>query len=88
MHKPLQRPRDEAVVDEVVLFDVERWVTAFQVTRPVADDPMAQDQILRACRRTDRIGLNKGHRLESSFQACWFDEVPRDRKPPECIEGN
>jgi len=37
----MHRPRDEAIVDDDVLFDTESGVAALEVARAVAPDPLA-----------------------------------------------
>src|SRR5215211_313188 len=59
VHQRLQRPRNVTVVDEEVLFDIKSLVAAFKIAGMIIIDPVAQDQILRACRGTNRIRLHK-----------------------------
>ena len=66
VHQRLYGPRHEAVGDEEVLLDAELRVTAFEVACTVVLDAMAQDQVLSARRRTDRIGLHKAQPVEGT----------------------
>jgi hypothetical protein len=51
--------RQESIVDEEVLFDLEPRVTALELACPVVDHPVAQRQVLRARRCADRVGLHE-----------------------------
>src|SRR6185436_12550412 len=86
MHQRLQRARDVTVVDEEILFEIERCVKSFKITRPVILHAMPQNQILRACGGTNRIGLHKPHPLQGILERCWFREVSRDCKASQIVE--
>ena len=55
MHQLVMRARQEAVVDEEVLFQRQAGIPPFQVAGTIAGDAVAQGQVLCACRRPDRL---------------------------------
>jgi hypothetical protein len=57
MHQRQMFPRQDSVVDPRVLFDWQLRIASLEIAGPVIDDPMTQDQVLRARRRADRVGL-------------------------------
>jgi hypothetical protein len=67
MHERLNLCGHETVVDEKIFVDTKLGVTAFQITGAVVLHAMAQDQILGAGGRADRVGLHKSHSVESTF---------------------
>ena len=58
------RARQEAVVDEEVLFQRQAWLSPFQITGAIAGDAMPQRKVLRARRRPDRVGLHEAQPLD------------------------
>src|SRR5204862_1700896 len=68
VHQTVDAARHEAVVDEDVLFDVERVIQALEIPGAVAGDAMAQREGLRARRRANRICLHEAERVEGSRQ--------------------
>jgi hypothetical protein len=86
MHQRVQVAGDEAVVDEDVLFDVERGVSSIQVACFVAGDAMAKREVLCAGWRTDRIRLDEPESLESVFQRPGREQAARDGKFAESIQ--
>ncbi|KAG1302569.1 hypothetical protein G6F62_015876 [Rhizopus arrhizus] len=48
---------------------------------------MAQGQILRACRRTDRVGLHEAEAADRSQQRGGFEQRARHRVAAQIIEG-
>ena len=59
MHEHLDRPRQKAVIDEEVLFDLELRITALQIAGAIAAHAVPQDQILSTSWRANRIRLNE-----------------------------
>ena len=59
MHQRLHLPRDETIDDKKVFLNFERGVLAFEITCVVVPDAMAEYQILRSRRRSNRISLDK-----------------------------
>ena len=88
MHQRLYGPCDEAVDYEVVFFDIERGVAAFQIARPVAFDAVAQDQVLGARRGANRVGLHEAHPVKSAFQCRGREQTARDGKAPNVVKGH
>src|SRR2546423_1529208 len=68
MHQRLQGAGHEAVVDEDILLDIQRGVSAFEIAGAIIPDAMAQDQVLRARRSADRIGLHETEALQCALQ--------------------
>ena len=71
MHQRVKRSRDEPVIDEHVLLDVERRVQPLEVARSIAVDARPERQILRARRRANRIGLDESKRVDRARAASW-----------------
>ena len=63
MHQRVHLVGDETVVDEEVFVNVERRVTALEVSGAIVLDAVAQRQVLRARRRADRVGLDEAEFL-------------------------
>ncbi len=66
-----QRPqlrRGEAVGVEGGLLQPETAIGAVQVTRHIAPHALPQDEVLRSCRRLDRVRLDEGHLPEDASQ--------------------
>src|SRR5688500_5081237 len=72
MHQRLYRPRDVAVVDEKIFFDIECCVATFEIGGVIVFDAVPEDQILRSRRSANRICLHEAHGLESAIQRGWF----------------
>src|SRR5438093_3604955 len=83
MHQSMHGPRHVAVVDEDVLFDVELRVALLELTGAVLVDAMPQRQILRARRRTNRIGLHESQPLDGVAERRRRKQAARDRKAPQ-----
>ena len=83
-----KRARDVAVVNEKVFFDVECCVAAFEISGAIVFDTMPQDQILCACRRTNRIGLHETQLLQGAIECGGFGKVSRDSKASQVIESD
>ena len=60
----------EAVGVEEILLQPEPTEAPFQISRAIPGHTMPQDQILRARRRTDRIGLHEARRADRACQSC------------------
>ena len=87
MHQAKHAIGNEPVVDEDILVDVEAGVSALEIARAVVRHAVAERQILRACRRSNRVGLNKTQRIQSARQGGWWKEAPRDRVPAQIVDG-
>jgi hypothetical protein len=68
MHQRQVFARQKAVVDQRVLFDRKLRIAPLQIAGPVIGDPMAQDQVLRARRRADRVGLHEAQPANRAHQ--------------------
>jgi hypothetical protein len=68
VHQRLRGARQEAVVDEEVLFDRPAAGSAFQVAGAVAGHAVAQRQVLRARRGADGVGLHEAQ--ARNWMAC------------------
>ncbi len=68
MHQSDQCVRCEAVIDEEVFRDRELRVFGFQVSGTVIFDAMTKNEVLRACRRPDGIGLNVAELVQCGLQ--------------------
>ena len=88
VHERLQRASDVAVVDEEVLFDVERGVATFKIAGVIVCDAMSQDQILCACRGANGIGLHETHLLERAIECGRFGKVPRDSVTAQVVQSD
>ena len=88
MHQRVQLARDEAVVDEEVLLDAEPCVAAFEVAGPVVLDAMAQGQVLRACRRADRVGLHEAQFRDRAAERGRVEEGAAHRVAAQVIQSD
>ena len=86
MHEGLESSRHEPVVHEDVFLDAERGITALQVARAIAAHTRAQNQILRARRRTNRIGLHEPKPVERTLQRRRAEKTAGDGEAPEIVE--
>src|SRR5690242_11802578 len=72
------RLRQEAVCVQIVLFDVERRIVPFEIARAIADHAMAEDEILGASRRADRVGLDETEPFDGGWEGRGREERPGD----------
>src|SRR5437588_7371269 len=86
MHQRLYRSRNETVDDEVILFDVQLHIQAFEVAGTVVLDAMTQRQVLSTSWRADRIGLDEAHPVQGTLQRGGLEETARDCKPPQAVK--
>src|SRR6185503_11544954 len=49
---------------------------------------MPQDQILRACRSANRIGLHEAHSLKRTVECGRFREIPRDSESSQVVDSD
>jgi len=68
----------QTVVDEEVFLDRQLRIEAFEITGTVAGDAVAQRQVLRPCRRTDRVGLHEAEALDGLGQRRRREQAARD----------
>ena len=83
VHERMVRARQEPVVDEKILFDVERRIAPVEIARAVTGDAMPQHEVLRTRRRADRIGLHEPKAIERATQIGAGKKASRDRKAPQ-----
>src|SRR3974390_2875549 len=88
MHKSLQRPGNEAIVDEEVFIDSEFVVLSIKITGSVTFHAVPQDQILRPRRRLDRIRLHKPKLVEHTFESGRREETAGHGQRPPIVERN
>src|SRR6266567_6545150 len=86
MHQRLYRSRNETVDDEVILFDVQLHIQAFEVAGAVVLDAMTQRQVLGTSRCADRIGLDKAHPVQGTLQRGGLEETAGNCKPPQAVQ--
>src|SRR5258707_14180220 len=67
MHQRLYRSRNETVDDEVILFDVQLRIQAFEVAGTVILDAVSQRQVLSSSGCADRICLDKAHPVQGAL---------------------
>jgi hypothetical protein len=88
VHRVAHGARDEAVVHEDVLVDVEAGVAALEVARAIPRDAVTQREVLRAGGCPDGIGLHEAEGIERSLQGGRREEAARDGSPPQIVEGH
>jgi hypothetical protein len=76
----------KAVDEEVVFFEVERFVLGLEVAGVVVDDAMPKDEVLSPNRCPDRVGLDEAQALDCGSQRCWRKERAADRETPELAD--
>ena len=87
MQQPVGFARHEAVGVEEILLQPEPAEAAFQVARPIAGHTMPQDQILRARRRPDRIGLHEARRADRPRQRRRRRQRTEHRLTAQSLDG-
>ena len=70
MQQPPRLARHDAVGVEEILLQPQPGELALQVAVAIIRDAMAQDQVLRAGRRADRIGLDEAERRHRAPERC------------------
>ena len=84
----MQRAGDESIVHEEVLVNVEPAVMTLEIAGVIAVHAVAKRQILSASRRTDRIGLYKGQRVEGALKCGGGKEAARDGESAQLVESH
>jgi hypothetical protein len=64
VHQQIQRPRNVPVVNEEILFNIERRIPAFEFASFVVVDTVAEDEVLRPGGCSDGIRLNESHPVQ------------------------
>ena len=93
MHQDLKLTRNESIVDEEIFFDAEgafaeSRITPFEIAGAVAGYSMTKNQILRASRRANWIGLNEPHAVQRAPQRSWREHALCDCHAAQVIEGH
>src|SRR5579862_788212 len=88
MHQRRNLAGYEAVVDEKILLDAELRVASLEVARAIADNAMAQCQILRASGRADRIGLHEAKPMHRPLQRGRLEQAACNRVAAQVADGN
>ena len=88
MHQRLRGARQEAVVDEKVFLNVQRRIAPLQIARAVVLDPVAQRQVLRARRSTNRVGLDKAQSGDGLGQGGGRKQHARDGIAAQGLQGD
>jgi hypothetical protein len=86
MHQREMPSRQEAVVDEGVFLDLQLRVAALEVAGAVAGDAVAQDQVLRARRRADRVGLDEAELVDRATERRRLEQRSRDGVAAQVVE--
>ena len=68
MHQAGDAVRDEPVIDEGVLVDVESWILALEIAGAIIGHAVTKDQVLGAGRGANGIRLHEPERLERDRQ--------------------
>src|SRR5437879_611481 len=80
--------REESVIDEVVFLDREFRVTPLQIAGAIVFYSMAQNQILRARRRPDRVGLHEAELSDGTRECGWREQRSRHGVAAQVVQGN
>ena len=67
-----------AIVDEIILLQGQSRVAPLEIAGAIADDALAQREILGAGRRADRIGLQEAQFPDGTAKRGWFEERAGD----------
>src|SRR5512145_121209 len=62
-------------------------VATLQIAGAVVLHPVPQRQILRPCRRPNRVGLHEPEGVERLRQRCGWKETPGNRVSAQIVEG-
>ena len=87
MHQPVHGARDEAVVDEDVLFDRQRGVVPLEIAGAIALDAQAQREVLRARRRPDWIRLHETEGVECIGERRGWKQAASHREAAHIGQG-
>jgi len=86
MHQRLQLAGDEAVGDEEVFLDAELGIAPFEIAGVIALHAMAEDQVLRPRRGSNRVGLHEPHAVKRACQRGRREQRAGDGKSPKLVE--
>ena len=80
VHERLERPGHEPIVDEELFLDIQALVAALEVPDAVVLHPVAEDQVLGARRRADRVGLHESQLPQGAAQRGGSEQALGGRK--------
>ncbi len=86
VHQRLDPRRDEAVVDEDVLGDVERRIPPLEIAGAVARDAVPQDQVLGSRRGADGIRLHEAEPIDRARQRRRPEQAAGDGEAAQVVE--
>src|SRR6185503_13625761 len=69
------------------LFDGELWIAALEVAGAIVGDALAENQVLRARRSTDRVRLDESEPGDGSRQSRRFEERAGDGMAAQVGKG-
>lgn len=87
VHQCQMLARQEPVVHQAILFHRQTRVAALQVTGAVVLHPVAQGQVLCACRCPDRVGLHEAQPPYRGQQRGRLEQGARHRVAAKVIKG-
>ncbi len=79
--------REKTIVDEEGLFDRQARVAALELAGAIALDAIREDQVLRTCGRSHRVGLNEAQARDGPGQAGGLEEAARDCVAAKLLEA-
>jgi hypothetical protein len=88
MHQGLHSARDEAVVDDKILVDVEAGIATLEIAGAVTGYPMTQREILGPRRCPDRVGLHEPKGVEGALERGRREKAAGNRYAPQIVEGH
>ena len=88
VHQQVMGSRQEAVVDEHILFDGQRRIQALQVAGTIVDDAMPQCEVLCARRRPNRVGLHEPEPVDRSAEVDGRKETSRYGMAAQVVAGD
>ncbi len=87
MHQRQMLAWQEAIVHQAIFLHRQARIAPLQITGAVVLHPMAQGQVLRACRCPDRVGLHETQAPDRGQQRGGFEQRTRHRIAAQIIEG-
>jgi hypothetical protein len=88
MHQVMVRARQEAVIDEEVLFQRQFRVAAFEVAGAITHDAVAQRQVLRTRGRADRVRLHETEPRDRPRERGRLEQRAGDGVVAQVVEGD
>ena len=88
VHQDLHGARDEAVIHDDILVDVETAISTLEIAGAVAVHAMTQREVLRARRCPDGVGLHEAQCVERALERGRRKEAASNCRAPQGIEGH